>query len=281
MKDQLKDQTVGRARFPHDPLPVASGLVPLVCFLLPVAFLLTSCHKSPSDRTQNASGGGGVGGFGAGNYVIFSDELKSGGGAFEYPGGENQSLAFNDRSNPVSQRSIRYSWTGGDVSSPQWCTPTEHVFAGFDLMYTALQAQYGTTPGRDLSKAGYTKATFYARGSLSTNTVLKVEVAASGVSAGCVNPPQVPCLILYANRSDYEAYKNSAPTTEQCTAMAMTGNWQSYSIPIANAIAQSNQPLTAIKDFFKATFVFTPPCTICTAAGQGGTAYFDVIQYQP
>src|SRR5436309_2307110 len=42
---------------------------------------VTGCHKAPFDRTQDPSGGGALGTFGSGNFVIFSSELKSGGGA--------------------------------------------------------------------------------------------------------------------------------------------------------------------------------------------------------
>src|ERR1039458_9963935 len=71
--------------------------------------LVAAGCKSPFDRTRDASGGGGTGTLsGSSNFVIFSDELKTGGGAFEYPGGENQSLSFADTSNPISRRSIRY-----------------------------------------------------------------------------------------------------------------------------------------------------------------------------
>src|SRR5262245_24821210 len=97
--------------------------------LLAMTFM-TGCDKSPFNRTQNASGGGPTGSFtGTNSFVIFSNELGSGGGAFEYPGSEGQSLSFNDTSNPVSRRSIRYSWTGEPVAS-------QSVFAGFDLMHT-------------------------------------------------------------------------------------------------------------------------------------------------
>src|SRR5947207_2998733 len=91
-----------------------------------VLFLLAACNKSPFERTRDASGGGAVGSFGSGNFVIFSNELKTGGGAFLYPSGEHQTLDFRDTSNSISQRSIRYNWDGQDVAS-------QHAFAGFDL----------------------------------------------------------------------------------------------------------------------------------------------------
>src|SRR4051812_40967478 len=92
--------------------------------LLPVGLLLAGCNLSPFGRTRDASGGGGTGAF-SGNFVIFNNELITGGGAFEYPGPEGQILTFTDASNPISRRSIRYSWTGESVNN-------QTIFAGFD-----------------------------------------------------------------------------------------------------------------------------------------------------
>jgi hypothetical protein len=232
------------------------------------SMLLLGCNKSPFDRTRNAAGGP-TGAFsGKGTYVIFSSELISGGGAFEFPGSEGQSLSFSDTSNPISHRSIRYSWTGQAVSNPS-CSPNpESTFAGFDLMHTPTIDTYATTPGRNLSAAGYTKVTFYARGGLSTNTYLKVEVASPGSSNPCAAVVS-PCVKLL-NGAD--PAPGSDPT---CTPFQLTGQWGTYTIPIPSPSTQ----LAAVKDFFKATFVYTN--LTATPAGQGGTVYFDVIQYQP
>jgi len=257
--------------------------------LLPFAMLLAvSGCKSPFDSTRNASGGA-TGTLGtASSFVVFSDELETGGGAFEYPGPDGQNLVFTDTSNPISRRSIRYSWTGRDVSNPQGsgCLPNpEHIFAGFDLMHvpdnTPTLSVYNSTPGRNLSKAGYTKATFYVRGSLSSNTILKVEAASPGVPASGCPVVTSPCLILYANANDLAVYEASPGFSTNCqpAPTALTGSWQSYSMSIAAAIANSSQPASAIKDFFKATFVYTPP-GFGAPSGQGGIAYFDQIQYQ-
>lgn len=247
----------------------------LFCFSFLVFGLgLSGCNQSPFNSTRDASGGGALNKFGvAPAFVIFDNELTTGGGAFEYPGGQNQTLSFTDTSNPISHRSIRYSWNGQPVSAPG-CNPNPTpLFAGFDLMYTTTQAAYNpspSVPGRDLHQAGYTKATFYARGSLSSNTVLKVEVAAAGVQAGCPVLPVVPCLWLSSNGTE-----DDGVNSQGCGHAQLTGGWQSYSIPLTPAA------LTDVKDFFKATFVFTPPFVGSTAAGQGGVAYFDVIEYTP
>ena len=53
----------------------------------------------------------------------------------------------------------------------------------------------------------------------------------------------------------------------------VTSSWQQFTITIPNSA------LANIKDFFKATFIYAP--TFGAPSGQGGTAYFDVILYQP
>jgi hypothetical protein len=229
-----------------------------------VALLFTGCNKNPFDRTRDAAGGPTGSISAGGNFVIFSSELMSGGGAFEYPGSEGQTLTFDDTSNPISHRSIRYNWTGQAVSNPGTACNPEVTFAGFDLMDTPTQATYGSTPGRNLSAAGYTRVTFYARGSLSTDVDVKIEVASTG------NPPD-PCLTLSTNGSDDQCAGDMDTGTK-----ALGSSWQSYTISVPNTA------LSNIKDFFKATFVYAPPGAACgIPAGQGGTVYFDVIQYQP
>ncbi len=250
-----------------------ANLFAILNLLFAMVFAVTGCNKSPFERTKDASNGGATGTFGAAPaYVIFNNELVSGGGAFLYPGDEGQSLSFNDRSNPISQRSIRYSWTGEAVTntSCQAQNPT-HAFAGFDLMDTATRAEYDAqTVGHDLRQAGYTKVTFYARGSLSTNTYLKVEVASPKATNACTGTVS-PCLkLVMANTSDPDPLRD--PT---CSVQTLSESWGQYTIPIQNSDLQS------VQDLFKATFVFVDPFVGNLAPGQGGTAYFDVIQYKP
>ena len=207
--------------------------------------------------------------------MIFSDELKSGGGAFEFPGAENQTLTFNDTSNPLSRRSIRYSWTGAPVSN-LGCpaqNPT-HNFAGFDLMHSATQSDYAS-PGRDLRKAGYTQVTFYARGSLSTNTALKIEVASPGSPTDACAAVNSPCMTLSPDGSVDDCGPNGP------NPFAMSPGQLINIVASCTASLVPNSQLANIRDFFKATFVFTDPFVGNQAPGQGGTAYFDVIQYQP
>jgi hypothetical protein len=229
---------------------------------LSIAVFLCSCNKSPFDRSRDASGGGATGSLSPSvNLVVFSSELKTGGGAFLYPGGNNQTLSFQDTSNPISTRSIRYNWNGTPVVGGT-------LFAGFDLMNTPTLSTYNPNTGRNLSGAGYGKVTFYARGGLSTNTVLKVEAANPSNNGQCV--------VLSMNGTDdivnIADQCNSQPTPSGCSKAQLSANWQSYRLTIVNS---SN-----VADLFKATFIYNQPC-FSTTYGQGGTVFFDQIQYQP
>jgi hypothetical protein len=222
------------------------------------ALLLGGC-KSPFERTKDADGSGALGPGtigGSGRLVVYSNELQTGGGAFLYPSGENQALSFNDQSNPVSARSIRYTWNGQDVAG-------QNVFAGVDLMHTPTQATYSATTGRDLSAAGYTQVTFYARGALGTHVVVKVEVADEGNTGTAA-----PCMVLSANGTDGD------PASPGCTGRGqLTPSWTQQRVTGVTPTHLSN-----IKDFFKATFVYTVSSTIDSS---GGTLYLDQIQYEP
>jgi hypothetical protein len=52
----------------------------------------------------------------------------------------------------------------------------------------------------------------------------------------------------------------------------LSGSWQRFSIPV------TEQDLRAVKDFFKATFIYKTPSA---PAGGGGTVFFDRIEYAP
>jgi hypothetical protein len=226
------------------------------------AFAAAGC-KNPFDRTRNADGGGALGIFGTGaNMVVFSSELATGGGAFLYPSGENQALSFNDTSNPVSARSIRYTWNGQEVPNSG---VQQHIFAGFDLMHVPTQAAYTSTPGRDLRQANYSRVSFYARGTLSTNTFAKIEVADDGNTG-----TPAPC----ANLSESGLLDDTNIGATPCNnPKVLSSQWRAYEIPI------SNNNLQGLKDFFKVTFIYNQP--VGNAPGQGGTIYIDNIVYLP
>jgi hypothetical protein len=222
-----------------------------VSLFLVFPFLMLGCNKSPFDRTT----GGVVTGSGsgpAGSLAVFYNELSSGGGAFEYPSGNItptnfMSLSFTDQTSPtISNYDIRYNWTGGGTS------PT---FAGFDLIHAADETSYTSDPGINLTSKGYTKLTFYARGSLSLSNLVKIQ--------GAAGTPQ-PCLSLSASGTADD------PTTPCGHTGVLTLNWQQYVILLPPA------SLNPIKNYFNVTIIYTG-----AGSGSGGTVYFDRIEYEP
>lgn len=214
------------------------------------ALLFSACDKSPWERTKGDNGSAAaIGGSGSGTFPIYVDELVSGGGAFEYPGSSNLSLDFADRSSPIGERSIRFSWNG------QSSDGTTTSFAGFSLMHVAQFSQYTSTPGRDLQAAGYTKVRFSARGELATANSLKVE--AGGPSSAC---------IALSSTGLVDACGNGQRGV-------LSGDWRSYEFSISPA------QQSAIKDLIKFTFIFDNPTPGSTAPGQGGVVYLDNVSY--
>ena len=193
------------------------------------------------------------------NLEIYTDDLHQG-GAFLYPGGDNQSLSFRDTSGPSNGLySIRYAWNGGDTAG-------QHVFVGTDLMHTGDLTTYASTPGKDLRSGNYTRVTFDARGGLPADVVVKVEVADDGLQA-----TPAPCIILSATGllDDSTPGNPVASCTNKATLLA---TWQSYSLSVTPA------DLVSVKDYFKATFIYKgAPAT----TGSGGTLLLDQILYKP
>ena len=179
--------------------------------------------------------------------IIYDDTLKTGGGVGLFPSGDNQQINLASTTLPHSgEFCINYSWNGNDVSNPGGSPNPEHTFAGFDLFVSNSFTTLASTPGRDLSAAGYTQVTFWLRGSLSASTTIKVEVAGTG-STSTIAPS-----IIIGTLQNY---------------------WQQFSVPV------SPSDLKNVKEFFKLTFVYAQP-TGTTAPGGGGSVFVDDIQYQ-
>ena len=116
---------------------------------------------------------------------------------------------------------------------------------------------YDATPGRDLRSAGYTRAVFYVRGSLSTDTSVKIEAGG----------PTTSCMTLSIDGTVDKCSNGNVGT--------LTSSWKMVTLPLTQA------EQSAIKDFLKATFIFDNPTPGNTSPGQGGTIYLDQMFYKP
>ena len=211
-------------------------------FLVAAALALAACERNPVDRLVNPNDQGGVPQFGD-TYVIFDDELKTGGGVGLIPGGENQTLDFRAPSD-IGSFSIQYVWNGKDVFNSE-TGEFQHLFAGFALSVTELFEDLAGATGKDLSGPGYTTLRLRVRGALSQETSLRIEGPDDG--AGGITPARTELTTL-------------GPAWQDVTLAVPAGDF-------AN-----------VKTFMTVTFQYDqPPRT--EPPGEGGTVFLDDVRY--
>ena len=208
-----------------------------------VGLILAACERHPLDRLIDPVPSGAAPSAAA-DWVLYDDELKTGGGFFLIPEAANQTLTDHDASGPaVGRKSIVYSWNGGEVNG-------QHLFAGFGLLAAQQIAQDASTPPRNLSADGFTKITFWARGTLSENTILRVEGPSDGTGSTLM------------------------PRLEISPAELAAG-WAKYTLSVPDPTVA----FASVKQYVIFSIIYTQP-TGTTLAGEGGTVDVDQIAYE-
>ncbi len=204
--------------------------------------ILAACDRHPLDQLMDPVPSGAVPSAAA-NWVLYDDELETGGGFYLIPEAANQTLTDHDASGPAfGRKSIAYNWNGGEVNG-------QHLFAGFGLLVAQQIAQDASTPPRNLSAYGFTKITFWAKGALSENTILRAEGPADGT--GSTISPRL-----------------------EISADLLAGGWAKYALLVPNPAA-----FASVKQYVNFTLIYTQP-TGTTLAGEGGTVDIDQIAYE-
>jgi len=218
-----------------------------IALLFPL--IAAGCKRNPVERLTNPYPDGAVP-ESSGIYTLYDDELKTGGGVAFIPGGENQSIDFQDRSSPrVSANQIRYSWSGGDVFSDELAPPAfQHLFAGFNLIVPVAREELVTSNPKNLSGNGYSRLRMRVRGNLSEGNLLRIEGPDDGAGG---------------NVADRKELVSSEITSE----------WQEVVLPV------STVNFGAVRIYLTVSIQYSqPPRT--TQAGEGGTVYFDDIRFE-
>ncbi|MFH1378837.1 MAG: hypothetical protein ABII23_01045 [bacterium] len=180
-------------------------------------------------------------------FIIYDDQIKTGGNLFTFPGGENQTVDLESRDNPCrGKKAICYSWNGKQVFDGT-LQIYRHDYVGLDLGISQGSDDYDALSPRDITLGAYTKASFFVKGSLSANTTVKFEVVDDG---------------------------NTATDAPQKVVSSLRSSWEKHEI---TGISVSD--LTNVKDYFKVTFIYTQP-TGTTTHGNGGTIYIDDIKLE-
>lgn len=181
----------------------------IIAVLLPLSALFAGCDKNPMNKLKEASTASNSSSW-SGTYVVYDDELRTGGDVMMIGWGDNFTVDFNSRENPLNGvKCIKIAWDGGDVMTVNGAT---NLYTGLALIVAKNYADYLTTT-RDLSPGGYTKVTFWAKkGFMSSNTVLRME-----------SPNGTSTSIAPAN-----AYET-----------ALTDDWAFYSFDITGSLANA------------------------------------------
>lgn len=215
---------------------------PKISALALLLFVAPACKKNPVDRLVNPVSDGAVP-LSSGTFLIYDDEIKTGGGLGLIPGGANQTINLSDVSEPRrTTRHTAYSWNGRAPG----VDPSSHTFAGFSFLVSPDFTTFSATPARNLSSFGYTKLRVSVRGSLAANVSLRIE----GPSTG-----------------------DEAFVPARTTLNSLNGAWQDVELTVPAG------DFTNVKVFATISLQYAqPPFT--TNPGDGGTVYIDDIRYE-
>jgi len=213
---------------------------------LGILIVLGACERNPVDRLVDPNLDGSLN-QSSGVFIIYEEEFKTGGGMGFIPGGENQSVDVLDRTSPRrSKAQIRYHWNGGDVFNSE-INAFQHAFAGFSLSITPDLSTLPSARAKDLSNPGYTQLKFFARGTLSSGTKLRIEGPDDG-------PGGITAARVELDSSQFGT------------------DWVEYTLAIPAA------HFLSVKTFATFSFQFEqPPRT--SNPGEGGGLFLDDIRY--
>jgi hypothetical protein len=215
--------------------------------LVAMTLAFGACKRNPIDRLTDPVPSGAVSGS-SGVYIIYDDELKTGGGLGFIPGGENQSINLAEPNPIIGHSQIRYTWNGGDIYSSTLAAQ-QHLFAGFSLLVTPDFTTFDSATGKNLNattNTPYTKLKFFVRGAVSENTTLRIEGPDDG----------------------------SGGITPVLQDISLTSSWQEVTMSIPSSTHFAN-----VKVFMTVSLQYSQaPRT--TNPGQGGTIFLDQIRYE-
>jgi hypothetical protein len=147
----------------------------MLAFVLLGAACLAGCDRKPINKLVDPTLNNTTGNW-SGRWVIYDDELRTGGGVSTFTTFNGVDLDFDSRETPYSGSTcIKFFWNGGEVTpySPPGSL-SEYTWTGFGLIVAVKTEDYDRY-SKDFSASGFDKLTFRARGSLNNGVVLRVE----------------------------------------------------------------------------------------------------------
>lgn len=219
------------------------GLIFLLAFLLFFP-IINGCSDHLLDRFSDPIDDGSLDVW-SGSWLIFDDKLNTNGDLMLGPLDDNQELKEVEDSFK-GDVALKYSWDGEQVAGKDFCYAS--FIVATDYKY------YDETPGKNLTYAGYTKITFYAKGKLRGNT----RVEFKGPWKAGEDADNNTVMIVPGDETPESGQKYMPPLSED--------TWQPYEIDITDS------DLTEVKDYFIIAFVGE-------GDSEGGRVLVDEIKY--
>jgi hypothetical protein len=221
------------------------ALLPIV-----VLFLVAGCEKNPANRFVNPAPAQNPTGTYSGQWIIYDDELKTGGTVMFLTSSDGQQFNLSCYDNPHSgTKCIEYSWDGrnvtaygGTADSISSSSSIENTWCGFSFIAANSIASYNSVT-KNLALGGYTKMTFWARGTLNSNVSLRLESNNGG--------------------------PNSVSGSDAIETGTLSSSWQYYEFSVT--------PAAAAKDFVRVILKFNQSANLDAPNGNGGTVFLDDI----
>lgn len=226
-----------------------------IIFVCLVSMFVGCSSKSPTDNLVNPTSESALNHWNT-SWIVYDDEIKTGGTVQRYTTQEGQSVDFNcfdndTASDPYGKRCIKYSWDGGAVGqydSTGKVIATSATWCGFGLI--VAKDYESTSKTKDVSQGGYTKLSFSFKGQLSTDTWL--------VIGGPDGPSTGDTTVL--------------PDKFSIGKDEITNTWQQKTVTLTS---KSLGKLSAMTTFVSINFEYRRGMD---TQGSGGTVYIDNVE---
>lgn len=217
----------------------------LAAALVCLTAIFSGCDKHPENRLINPTENNTTGTWSP-DWALYDDELRTNGTIMSYTTPEGQVLDFMSTERPrTGLRCIKFAWDG--QSTTEYASPgvLQHGYVGFGLI-VANQTQNYLQESKNLTGAGYTTISFWARGSLNSHVYLRLE----GYNGS------------RTSISGFDAWQSNS------SDRVIDDQWRQYSFTLTGSAA-------AVREYVKILLVYNDNGTAIPVRGNGGTVFID------
>ncbi|MCX5782626.1 MAG: hypothetical protein NT145_08020 [Elusimicrobia bacterium] len=153
----------------------------LYYFLIPCLAIFSACDKNPADKILNPTTIVTAASW-SGPYVIYDQELRTGGDVVFFTSQEGQTLDFSCYERPADgSKCLKFSWDGSEVTDYNSGNVRTFQWVGIGLAVKDSNNQDSPST-KDMTPGGYTKLSFKIRGSLNASVAFQMKFEANSTT---------------------------------------------------------------------------------------------------